>query len=222
MKDRIVLVEDGLPAGDEWKQPELVKRYAPADADERYAAKQALARAQGARALVAIEREGFAAAVEAAAAKPAPTFFLDFDGAETDAGPPVVRVSARAGDLMLAADGRAAGLLTRSRPRALAGVTASVDGGRRRAGVRQPERDGDDPGSDPRLRDEAVIVGAHMDHLGRRGDRTYPGADDNASGVAALLEIAKAFAGTGARRSAPSSSRSGPGRRRGTSGRSTT
>jgi Zn-dependent M28 family amino/carboxypeptidase len=33
-----------------------------------------------------------------------------------------------------------------------------------------------------------------MDHLGRSGDRLYPGADDNASGTSALLEIAKAFA----------------------------
>jgi len=40
----------------------------------------------------------------------------------------------------------------------------------------------------------AVVIGAHMDHLGQSGDRTYPGADDNASGVAALLEITRAFA----------------------------
>jgi Zn-dependent M28 family amino/carboxypeptidase len=50
------------------------------------------------------------------------------------------------------------------------------------------------PGSDPGLRDQAVVMGAHMDHLGRTGERYYPGADDNASGVAALLEIARAFA----------------------------
>jgi Zn-dependent M28 family amino/carboxypeptidase len=52
-------------------------------------------------------------------------------------------------------------------------------------------------GSDPALRDEAVVIGAHMDHLGRPGDTMYPGADDNASGVAALLEIARAFAASG-------------------------
>ena len=49
-------------------------------------------------------------------------------------------------------------------------------------------------GSDPARRDEAVVIGAHMDHLGRSGDTWYPGADDNASGVAALIEIARAFA----------------------------
>jgi Zn-dependent M28 family amino/carboxypeptidase len=52
-------------------------------------------------------------------------------------------------------------------------------------------------GSDPARRDEAVVIGAHMDHLGRAGGMLYPGADDNASGVAALLEIARAFAASG-------------------------
>jgi Zn-dependent M28 family amino/carboxypeptidase len=52
-------------------------------------------------------------------------------------------------------------------------------------------------GSDPALRDEAVIIGAHMDHLGRSDGGLHPGADDNASGVAALLEIARAFAAGG-------------------------
>ncbi|MGH7489922.1 MAG: M28 family metallopeptidase [bacterium] len=49
-------------------------------------------------------------------------------------------------------------------------------------------------GSDPKLRDEAVVIGAHIDHLGIADGAIHPGADDNASGVAALLEIAKAFA----------------------------
>src|SRR6516225_2296207 len=40
------------------------------------------------------------------------------------------------------------------------------------------------PGTDPKLRDEWVLLSAHFDHLGKRGDDLYPGADDNASGVA--------------------------------------
>lgn len=46
-------------------------------------------------------------------------------------------------------------------------------------------------GSDPVLRDEYVILSAHYDHLGKRGERLYPGADDNASGVAMMLEAAR-------------------------------
>lgn len=46
-------------------------------------------------------------------------------------------------------------------------------------------------GADPALRDEWVIVSAHYDHLGVRGGVLYPGADDNASGVAMMLEVAR-------------------------------
>jgi Zn-dependent M28 family amino/carboxypeptidase len=53
-------------------------------------------------------------------------------------------------------------------------------------------------GSDPKLRNEYVIYTAHYDHLGvgepdARGDTIYNGAMDNASGVAQLLAIGKAF-----------------------------
>ncbi|MDE0959773.1 MAG: M20/M25/M40 family metallo-hydrolase, partial [Planctomycetota bacterium] len=60
------------------------------------------------------------------------------------------------------------------------------------------------PGTDPDLRDEYIVIGAHYDHVGRgvspglsRGGTVgeiHNGADDNASGVAALLEVAEAYA----------------------------
>ena len=53
------------------------------------------------------------------------------------------------------------------------------------------------PGADPKLRDEYVIYTAHWDHLGRDdrlpGDKIFNGALDNASGVAQVLELARAF-----------------------------
>jgi Zn-dependent M28 family amino/carboxypeptidase len=48
-------------------------------------------------------------------------------------------------------------------------------------------------GSDPVLKHEMVIVTAHYDHLGRRGDNIYYGADDNGSGTSTVLEVAQAF-----------------------------
>lgn len=48
-------------------------------------------------------------------------------------------------------------------------------------------------GSDPTLKAEYVGIGAHLDHLGRRGDVVYWGADDDGSGCTALLGIAKAM-----------------------------
>jgi hypothetical protein len=64
-------------------------------------------------------------------------------------------------------------------------------------------------GSDPALRDEVVVLTAHLDHEGGapvRGDSIYNGAMDNASGVAALIEVAGALGraareGRGPRRS---------------------
>lgn len=53
-------------------------------------------------------------------------------------------------------------------------------------------------GGDPTLRNEYVVLSAHMDHVGVgrpvRGDSIYNGADDDASGTSALLEVAEAFA----------------------------
>lgn len=53
-------------------------------------------------------------------------------------------------------------------------------------------------GSDPALRDEAILVDAHYDHLGIRANATpdsiYNGADDDASGTIAVLEIARMMA----------------------------
>jgi hypothetical protein len=54
-------------------------------------------------------------------------------------------------------------------------------------------------GSDPALRDGWIIVAAHFDHLGVRNGKLYPGADDNASGVAMMLEVARCLVRSPAR-----------------------
>lgn len=48
-------------------------------------------------------------------------------------------------------------------------------------------------GSDPKLKDEAIIVSAHYDHNGADGTQIFNGADDNASGTVAVLDIAEAY-----------------------------
>jgi hypothetical protein len=62
------------------------------------------------------------------------------------------------------------------------------------------------PGTDPGLAREAIVIGAHYDHLGHGGEGSlapdqvgavHPGADDNASGTAAVLGLARAFAAAG-------------------------
>ena len=61
-------------------------------------------------------------------------------------------------------------------------------------------------GSDPRLKDEYILIGGHLDHVGRlgqavggqkdgakNGDEIWNGADDNGSGTSAILTVARAF-----------------------------
>lgn len=67
------------------------------------------------------------------------------------------------------------------------------------------------PGKDKRLRNEFIVVGAHYDHLGTGGQNSgsrrpdtvavHPGADDNASGDAVILELARHFKRKGSPRS---------------------
>jgi membrane dipeptidase len=50
------------------------------------------------------------------------------------------------------------------------------------------------PGTDPKLKGEALVIGGHLDHLGVGIDGwIYPGADDNAASVAVILEVARAL-----------------------------
>lgn len=53
------------------------------------------------------------------------------------------------------------------------------------------------PGTDPRLMQEAIVIGAHRDHFGRQAGLLFPGADDNASGTAVMLEVARVLAKAG-------------------------
>jgi hypothetical protein len=66
-------------------------------------------------------------------------------------------------------------------------------------------------GSDPALANQAIVVGAHYDHLGHGGETSlapsrfgevHPGADDNASGVAGVIGLARTFATAGGARRA--------------------
>ena len=79
-------------------------------------------------------------------------------------------------------------------------AAASLSSGALRAGPCRGEQEGVEsanlvaylPGSDPKLKNEYVVLSAHLDHLGVgepiNGDRIYNGAMDNASGSAVLLE----------------------------------
>jgi hypothetical protein len=122
-----------------------------------------------------------------------PQFFVSQDAARRLLG---------AGGLSLDEQWRGAEALTRAVP--LAGATAAaalpvrnLDEGR------APNVVAILPGSDPALRNEYVVLSAHMDGLGVgeavNGDSIYNGADDDASGTSGLLEVAQAMAQLGVR-----------------------
>ncbi|MCB9878410.1 MAG: M20/M25/M40 family metallo-hydrolase [Planctomycetes bacterium] len=50
------------------------------------------------------------------------------------------------------------------------------------------------PGGDPKLRDEYIVIGSHLDHLGERGGVIHPGADDDGSGTTGVMAVAQMFA----------------------------
>ncbi len=90
-------------------------------------------------------------------------------------------------------------LLASPRTVPLAGVTIHAAAPARDIDHRPPNVVGLLRGSDPALRETFVVISAHMDHVGAgrpdaSGDSIFNGADDNASGTAAVLELAEAFA----------------------------
>jgi hypothetical protein len=187
VKGKVVVLLGGAPEGAAWRTPALVERWAAEKADERYTAKRELARSLGARAVLAVEGDDWATKILPKNRPDEKTFWrLEDDGLDAD-GVLLARVSPAVGAALLGGPEPGA-------PRALLGVTVTLrTSGKERAFVSRNVA-GVLAGSDPKLAGEAVILGAHLDHLGSVDGVVHPGADDNASGVAALLEIARAFA----------------------------
>jgi aminopeptidase YwaD len=139
---------------------------------------------------------------------------LHYDNSAGDAGIPVIAISRQAAAKLLAADSSVlADMEQRLRaqkphvdedgaakpPRFLVEVSLSTDVVRRE--VEAANVVGILDGSDPVLKKEVIVIGAHYDHLGHGGEGSlapkegeiHHGADDNASGTAGVLELARFF-----------------------------
>jgi hypothetical protein len=186
VRGKAVIILTGVPPGPQWQEEKVRKRWAGDPADPSYRAKLDAVRPLGVVAVLAVEGDGWAAHL---AAKDAivERFFLPAEqGPAGEEDPPLVPVSAAVSDFLGLSDHTVKG--------DLAGVTATIEthGNERRLVSRNAI--GWITGSDETLRGEAVVIGAHVDHLGDTGGAVHPGADDNASGSAALLEIMRTFA----------------------------
>lgn len=131
--------------------------------------------------------------------------WLDVKGVPNDVEPKIrvrATVSSSVATAMLEGSGKswkeAVATALGSKPQAFPlAVTASIHVVSSHSAVESPNIAGILPGSDPHLKNEYVVFTAHADHLGIstpvNGDNIYNGAGDNASGTAALIEIARAF-----------------------------
>jgi aminopeptidase YwaD len=126
---------------------------------------------------------------------------LAYDNAGGDAGLPVVVISRRAADRILALSNSSLAQLEQAKTnRQLTGEISLVTDVVRRE-VPAYNVIGILEGADPVLKNEAIVLGAHYDHLGRGGEGSlaprsgeiHHGADDNASGTAGVLELARLF-----------------------------
>lgn len=186
VRGRIVAFLAGVPPQKEWQSDAMKSKYARSG-ENRDNAKLDLAKKLGAAAVLIIENEAFAADV-AKEQKDEERFFISY---VSDPGElPRIRISREAARMIVTDDQLRAALEgKRAATSATATIRTTVDEShhvsRNVIGII--------PGTDPALKDTAVVIGAHLDHLGIVDGALIAGADDNASGSAALLEMAKAF-----------------------------
>jgi len=189
-KDRVAIVFAGTPDGDN-PHSQFVQA-----GQIRF--KAAAARAAGARALLIIANEEIVQHDRLSQ--------LSYDNAG-EAGIPVAVISralakrvlnAELTDLQMAADARTATSSPLRQPvKPVLSLTVNVNR------IESPSFNvvGILQGSDPKLKNEVIVIGAHYDHLGLGGEGSlapregeiHHGADDNASGTAAVLELARMF-----------------------------
>ena len=120
----------------------------------------------------------------------------------TAAGMVSASVTPRAADALLAPSGATTATLERAIARGTTSAFATGTRARITVALGKQERRAENvvgvlPGTDPALASEAVVVGAHWDHLGVVDGAIHPGADDNASGTAVVVGLAKSFAAAG-------------------------
>ena len=183
--DKVVVVFDGSPGNDSYDCPAAIAGQAGTALNPGYLTyKSDNARAHGARALVYLTPYA------------SPQSIIMF-GYETNEKSNIATLETDRDALSRFLPDLKSWLLqidTTHRPASrMTGLQANVEANSYRAQGSASNVIGVIPGNDPKLKDEVVIIGAHLDHMGKRpnGD-LYAGADDNASGLSVMLELARA------------------------------
>jgi Tol biopolymer transport system component len=195
VKDKIVLLLRYVPEQVEPARRAHLNRYAGL----RY--KVMMARERGAKGVLVVTGPNSPGAGELLA--------LSGDGSNADSGLPALSITGTVADALLAPSGKKladlqAGLDTEN-PHAEGSFLLPKIRVQFVAGIEHLRKtDRNVVAALPGMTDEWILVGAHYDHLGRGGGSSlaksgeekqiHPGADDNASGTAVVLELAAAFA----------------------------
>lgn len=221
VKGKIVMMLTETPGKDDSESPfnkkELKEKYYPQRRRRRAVSpKMQLAKKMGAVAVISVEnspRENLDVAERAIASQkinderpifPGPRRRLSLIQGKTMPMPwdslPTIRISREMADIILGLVGQDIETLKgkiektlKSHSMTLTGVTFTLKNKAETKLVSSPNVLGYIEGSDPVLKDEVVVIGAHLDHLGMRGDYIFNGADDNGSGSVGVMEIAEAF-----------------------------
>jgi len=191
VQGKVAVAWEGTPPVTEG--PNLLRAYQSARAKAR------TAKEQGAVALILVQKED----------SPLPAVIA---GRGADSGIPVVTLRRKAAERLFAACGVPLDELWQNpKGRPLGNASATVQTEVIQKYGATANIIGVVEGTDPKLKDEYIVIGAHMDHLGLgyQGGSLYSGklpaihygADDNASGTAGLLELAQYFAANPTKRS---------------------
>jgi hypothetical protein len=191
VQGKVAVAWEGTPPVTEG--PNLLRAYQSGRAKAR------TAKEQGAVALILVQKED----------SPLPAVIA---GRGADSGIPVVTLRRKAAERLFAACGVPLDELWQNpKGRPLGNASATVQTEVIQKYGATANIIGVVEGTDPKLKDEYIVIGAHMDHLGLgyQGGSLYSGklpaihygADDNASGTAGLLELAQYFAANPTKRS---------------------
>ena len=198
VRDKIVLALTREPR---WQDPSSPFRRPDAYHYAERSHKLINARQHGARALLLVNHPGIS-----------PDSLPALRGLSQPLGIVAAAITRPAADALLRSSGQTVASLAAAidgalAPRSLAlGVHASLEVTLLRGRGTTANVVGRLPGRDASLAREAIVIGAHYDHLGRGGEGSlapdnlgaiHHGADDNASGTAAVIALARAFAKTG-------------------------
>jgi len=200
IEGNVVMISSGEPKCKDGTSM-ITETAKPSDWTSDWSKKIVLAQSKGARALIIIDQNFASSVVQFGKFIQRPLIQLDASGdTERESNMPIIFITTKMADRILRAGGYKKGHKKLEQgigksgvPQRLEmGIPITIEVNKNREELIAENVLGFMKGTEKP--EEVVVVTAHYDHLGRKGDDIYNGADDDGSGTTTLLEIAQAFA----------------------------